>query len=130
MASSVRRAVQRLGGGAAAAARGALVAGQPTPATHPELLQPGELLPGIAAAEFAARRSQLAAMLPQGAMAVLPAAPLTYMAGAWRGGAGLLHAPALLLGRPSARPSCLLLSTPVPPVHAHMLPPLPTPVQA
>lgn len=84
MASSVRRAVQRVlqGSGAAAATAGkALVAGQPTPATHPELLRPGELQPGVAAAEFAARRAQLAALLPPGGLAVLPASPLVYMAG-------------------------------------------------
>lgn len=81
MASSVRRAAQRLGGSAAAAARAALVAGQPTPTTHPELLQPGELQPGVTAAEFAARRAALAALLPPGGVAVLPAAPLVFMAG-------------------------------------------------
>ncbi|KAL4459002.1 hypothetical protein ABPG75_013867 [Micractinium tetrahymenae] len=101
MASGVgglRRVVQRMlqgsgGGGsggaglgtaapaAAAAARLGAEAGQPTPATHPELLRPGELLPGLAAAEFAARRAALAAMLPPGGVALVPAAPLVYMAG-------------------------------------------------
>lgn len=81
MASSVRRAAQRLGAGAASAARTLAAAGQPTPATHPELLAPGELQPGVTAAEFAGRRAALAAMLPPGAVAVLPAAPLVYMAG-------------------------------------------------
>jgi hypothetical protein len=110
---ALRRAAQRIlqggasggtgaasggGGGAiAAAARAtaAAAAGQPTPGTHPELLQPGQLLPGMAAAEFAARRRQLAAMLPAGAMAVLPATPLVYMAGVipypYRPGADFLY---------------------------------------
>ncbi|KAL4859087.1 Intermediate cleaving peptidase 55 [Chlorella vulgaris] len=61
--------------------RAAALAGQPTPLTHPELLQPGELLPGVPAAEFAARRDRLAALLPPGGIAVLPAAPLVYMSG-------------------------------------------------
>lgn len=84
MASSVaRRVAQRVLGSnaASAAARAAWSAGQPTPETHPDLLQPGELLPGLAAAEFAARRAALAALLPPGAVALLPAAPITYMAG-------------------------------------------------
>lgn len=84
MASSVaRRVAQRVlaSPGASAAARAAWSAGQPTPETHPDLLQPGELLPGLAAAEFAARRAALAALLPPGAVALLPAAPITYMAG-------------------------------------------------
>jgi hypothetical protein len=78
-AGALRRAAQRiLSGGAAARAA---VAGQPTPLTHPELLRPGELLPGISAAEFTARRDQLAGMLPPGGIAVLPASPLVFMAG-------------------------------------------------
>lgn len=84
MASSVaRRVAQRVlaSPAASAAARAAWSAGQPTPETHPGLLQPGELLPGLAAAEFAARRAALAALLPPGAVALLPAAPITYMAG-------------------------------------------------
>lgn len=84
MASSVaRRVAQRVlaSPGASTAARAAWSAGQPTPETHPDLLQPGELLPGLAAAEFAARRAALAALLPPGAVALLPAAPITYMAG-------------------------------------------------
>jgi hypothetical protein len=61
--------------------RASALAGQPTPLTHPELLQPGELLPGVSAVEFAARRDRLAALLPPGGIAVLPAAPLVYMSG-------------------------------------------------
>jgi hypothetical protein len=112
---ALRRAAQRIlqggasggtgaassgGGGAAATAAAArataaAAAGQPTAGTHPDLLQPGELLPGMAAAEFAARRRQLAAMLPAGAVAVLPATPLVYMAGVipypYRPGADFLY---------------------------------------
>ncbi len=55
--------------------------GQPIPLSHPELLRPGELQPGVAAAEFATRRDRLAGLLPDGAVAVLPAAPVVYMAG-------------------------------------------------
>jgi len=57
------------------------LAGQPTPATHPELLAPGELWPGLAAAEFAERRRRLAAALPPRSLVVLPSAAQTFMAG-------------------------------------------------
>ena len=87
MASTVRRAAQRLAAATAQAGRSgaAPVAGQPTAATHPELLAAGELAPGLPAAEFAARRAALAALLPPGGVAVVPAAPLVYMAGTLRG---------------------------------------------
>ncbi|GAQ92241.1 Putative Xaa-Pro aminopeptidase [Klebsormidium nitens] len=55
--------------------------GQPSPETHPELLAPGEVTPGISAAEYAARRSALLALLPPRSVALLPAAPPVYMAG-------------------------------------------------
>eukprot|EP00887_Chlorella_sp_A99_P006650 scaffold3.g6650.t1 len=45
------------------------------------LLAEGELLPGVAAAELAERRRHLAALLPPGAVALLPSAPTVYMAG-------------------------------------------------
>ncbi|KAG2448403.1 hypothetical protein HYH02_006295 [Chlamydomonas schloesseri] len=57
------------------------LAGQPIPSTHPELLAPGQLTPGVTAAEYAARRQQLAELLPPGSIAVLPSAATTYMAG-------------------------------------------------
>ncbi|KAG2424574.1 hypothetical protein HXX76_014454 [Chlamydomonas incerta] len=57
------------------------LAGQPTSATHPELLAPEQLTPGVTAAEYAARRRQLSELLPPGSIAVLPSASTTYMAG-------------------------------------------------
>lgn len=100
VASGLRRAAQRVlhgcnggwAGGSAglstaapaaatAAVRAGAEAGQPTAATHPDMLRPGELLPGLAATEFAARRAALAAMLPPGGVALVPAAPLVYMSG-------------------------------------------------
>jgi Xaa-Pro aminopeptidase len=75
-AAAALRAARR---GAPAARR--LEAGQPTPATHPELLAPGELAPGVPAAEFAARRARLAARLPPGGLALLAATPQAFMAG-------------------------------------------------
>lgn len=78
---AVRRAAQRVLQAGGTLSRAAAVAGQPTSLSHPQLLQPGELQPGVTAAEFAARREHLAALLPPGGLAVLPAAPLVYMAG-------------------------------------------------
>ena len=52
---------------------------QPLPSTHPHLLAPGELTPGVPASEYAARRLALAAALPEGAIAVFPSAPPAYM---------------------------------------------------
>src|ERR1700761_5190678 len=47
--------------------------GQPVHETHPHLLQPGELTPGITAQEYADRRTKLAAKLPDKAIAVVAA---------------------------------------------------------
>lgn len=46
-----------------------------------QLLSEGEVTPGIHGDEFAARRQALADSLPPGAVALLPAAPVNYMAG-------------------------------------------------
>ncbi|KAL6238806.1 hypothetical protein BDW75DRAFT_200332 [Aspergillus navahoensis] len=54
--------------------------GQPLHETHPHLLDPGELTPGITALEYAHRRSRLANKLPKHAVAVLAAAEVTYRA--------------------------------------------------
>ncbi|RDW81436.1 aminopeptidase P family protein [Aspergillus mulundensis] len=54
--------------------------GQPLHETHPHLLDPGELTPGITALEYAHRRSRLANKLPKHAVAVLSAAEVTYRA--------------------------------------------------
>lgn len=51
------------------------------PAGVLQLLQPGELLPGVASSEFESRRRQLLELLPAGAVAVIPAAPVVHMAG-------------------------------------------------
>ena len=48
---------------------------------HAQLLAAGELLPGVAAAEFAQRRRALADALPPGGLALLPSAPQVFMAG-------------------------------------------------
>lgn len=54
-------------------------AGQPTPETHPHLLAPGEISPGIAATEFKKRRQELLKLLPNNSMALFPAASEKFM---------------------------------------------------
>ncbi|QKX58745.1 uncharacterized protein TRUGW13939_05872 [Talaromyces rugulosus] len=54
--------------------------GQPIHETHPHLLGPGELTPGITALEYAHRRSRLANRLPKNAIAILSAADIKYRA--------------------------------------------------
>lgn len=56
--------------------------GQPVHETHPHLLKPGEITPGITAQEYADRRARFALSLPDGGVAVLPAAELKYRSGA------------------------------------------------
>ncbi|KAF2453752.1 xaa-Pro aminopeptidase-like protein [Lineolata rhizophorae] len=56
--------------------------GQPIHETHPHLLGPGELTPGITAIEYARRRANLASKLPEGAIAILAAAETKYRSGA------------------------------------------------
>ncbi|KAJ9151324.1 Intermediate cleaving peptidase 55 [Pleurostoma richardsiae] len=57
--------------------------GQPVHETHPHLLKPGEITPGITAQEYADRRARLAMSLPRaGDVAVLAAADLKYRSGA------------------------------------------------
>lgn len=55
--------------------------GQPLHETHPHLLQPGEVTPGISALEYAHRRSKLAKSLPPNSIAVLAASDLKYRSG-------------------------------------------------
>ncbi|KAI4211542.1 MAG: hypothetical protein LQ351_005718 [Letrouitia transgressa] len=55
--------------------------GQPVHETHPHLLRPGELTPGVTALEYAQRRSKLASKLPKNAVAVLAAADVKYRSG-------------------------------------------------
>ncbi|KAJ5190924.1 uncharacterized protein N7498_009909 [Penicillium cinerascens] len=54
--------------------------GQPLHETHPHLLEPGELTPGVTALEYAQRRSRLANKLPKGAIAVLASSEVKYRA--------------------------------------------------
>ncbi|KAH8204449.1 hypothetical protein TruAng_001365 [Truncatella angustata] len=56
--------------------------GQPVHETHPHLLAPGELTPGITAQEYHERRAKLVAALPTGSAVLLPAAPVQYRSGA------------------------------------------------
>ena len=56
--------------------------GQPVYETHPHLLQPGELTPGITAQEYHERRSKLAFALPENGIAVLASSELKYRSGA------------------------------------------------
>lgn len=58
-----------------------LTFGQPLHETHPHLLRPGELTPGITAQEYANRRTSLAQKLPKGAVAIVAAAELVQRTG-------------------------------------------------
>jgi len=80
MSGSALRAVQRHAR-RALGQNSKIFAGQPTPETHPELLQHGEIQPGITSFEFSQRRHQLAHQLPEGGVAILQSAPQTFMAG-------------------------------------------------
>ncbi|KAI1758194.1 peptidase M24, structural domain-containing protein [Xylaria castorea] len=59
-----------------------LLFGQPVHETHPHLLKPGELTPGITAQEYHERRSALCALLPANSAVILPAADVKYRSGA------------------------------------------------
>ncbi|KAI4604416.1 hypothetical protein KJ359_000554 [Pestalotiopsis sp. 9143b] len=59
-----------------------LLFGQPVHETHPHLLAPGELTPGITAQEYHERRSKLLAALPAGSAVLLPSAQVQYRSGA------------------------------------------------
>ncbi|KAF2149521.1 xaa-pro dipeptidase app [Myriangium duriaei CBS 260.36] len=56
--------------------------GQPLHETHPHLLKPGELSPGITAVEYHERRARLAKSLPRGGIAVLPSSEIKTRSGA------------------------------------------------
>lgn len=58
-----------------------LAFGQPVHETHPHLLQPGELTPGITAQEYADRRTKLAAQLPDKAIAIVAASDIQFRSG-------------------------------------------------
>ncbi|KAK4055681.1 aminopeptidase [Microbotryomycetes sp. JL201] len=55
--------------------------GQPLPSTHPHLLAPGELTPGIQADEYEQRRRRLIQHLEPGAVVVIASARLKYATG-------------------------------------------------
>lgn len=58
-----------------------LTFGQPVHETHPHLLKPGELTPGITAQEYADRRTKLAAQLPSNGIAIVAAADTIFRSG-------------------------------------------------
>ncbi|KAI9466605.1 peptidase M24 [Lactarius psammicola] len=53
--------------------------GQPTLKSHPHLVKPGELTPGIPASEYERRRRQLVEGLPHGSLVVCVAGQVKYM---------------------------------------------------
>ncbi|KAI1803317.1 Creatinase/aminopeptidase [Daldinia bambusicola] len=59
-----------------------LLFGQPVHETHPHILAPGELTPGITAQEYHDRRAALCHSLPPNSAVLLPAATLKYRSGA------------------------------------------------
>ncbi|KAL1986600.1 hypothetical protein VTN96DRAFT_6178 [Rasamsonia emersonii] len=78
LSASSRQAARRRSYATISAAE--LQFGQPVHETHPHILNPGELTPGITALEYAHRRSRLANRLPRNAIAVLAAAEVKYRA--------------------------------------------------
>ncbi|KAF3772208.1 putative Xaa-Pro aminopeptidase 3 [Nymphaea thermarum] len=54
-------------------------AGQPTHSSHPELLEKGQITPGITELEYISRRKKLLEMLPEGSLAILASAPVKMM---------------------------------------------------
>ncbi|KAJ4772296.1 Metallopeptidase M24 family protein [Rhynchospora pubera] len=53
--------------------------GQPTSATHPELMSPADITPGITAQEYIHRRARLLALLPPASVAIIASAPVKMM---------------------------------------------------
>ncbi|KAL3620676.1 aminopeptidase [Castilleja foliolosa] len=53
--------------------------GQPTPSTHPQLLEKGEITPGISSDEYIWRRKKLLQRLPENALAIIASAPVKMM---------------------------------------------------
>ncbi|KAL6964629.1 aminopeptidase [Sarracenia purpurea var. burkii] len=53
--------------------------GQPTAASHPELLKEGEITPGITSEEYILRRKRLLELLPDKSLAIIAAAPVKMM---------------------------------------------------
>lgn len=53
--------------------------GQPTAATHPQLLKEGEITPGITSDEYVSRRNKLLELLPDKSLAIIASAPVKMM---------------------------------------------------
>lgn len=53
--------------------------GQPTASTHPQLMNEGEITPGISSDEYIWRRQKLLKMLPDNALAIIASAPIKMM---------------------------------------------------
>lgn len=53
--------------------------GQPTPASHPQLMKEGEITPGITAEEYIGRRERLLELLPEHSLAIIASAPVKMM---------------------------------------------------
>ncbi|XP_021283513.1 probable Xaa-Pro aminopeptidase 3 isoform X6 [Herrania umbratica] len=53
--------------------------GQPTPASHPQLMNEGEITPGITSEEYISRRKRLLELLPEKSFAIIAAAPIKMM---------------------------------------------------
>ncbi|KAF8394704.1 hypothetical protein HHK36_020921 [Tetracentron sinense] len=53
--------------------------GQPTAASHPQLLEEGEVTPGITSNEYISRRKRLLELLPEKSLAIIAAAPIKMM---------------------------------------------------
>lgn len=60
---------------------GLMTAGQPTPASHPYLLQEGDIQPGISKEEFSSRRKEFARRMDPGSFAIVGSSPTTFMSG-------------------------------------------------
>lgn len=76
--SSGRRLLHSFPGGSL---ERAAAAGQPTHFTHPEVLDQGQVAPGLHYTELAQRRQNLANLMPPGSLAVIPAASLAFVTG-------------------------------------------------
>ncbi|KAK3200001.1 hypothetical protein Dsin_023416 [Dipteronia sinensis] len=53
--------------------------GQPTPASHPQLMKEGEITPRLGAEEYISRRKRFLELLPENSVAILAAAPVKMM---------------------------------------------------
>ncbi|XP_073287973.1 intermediate cleaving peptidase 55, mitochondrial [Primulina huaijiensis] len=53
--------------------------GQPSAATHPQIMKEGEITPGISCEEYNSRRKKLLELLPQNSLAIVASAPVKMM---------------------------------------------------